>query len=386
MSADDSSPLHIGNYTLLHKIGAGSFANVFLAMHDLLHASVAIKQIPKIRLGSTRTQTLLYREQTILKSLVHQYIIELFEVLEDEQYLYLVMELAEHGTLASRIAPGIPLPEAECARLFRQIVTAIGYLHHFFNVYHRDLKAENVLLDRDDNVKLVDFGLANVFQPGLAQTFCGSPSYAAPEILRKEPYSKSADLWSLGILLFFMATGSLPFKHESLPKLLRRVLEEDVVFPTRMPSTLKDLIGRLLQKRPENRIEVVDILDHPWLCDSVPPTSVLEKLAKFQSRVRDDVVDPVILRELKEVNIATAGIPDALMRGEYNELTALYRIKRSMKLVVARRPPGVGDSVRSGVTMRRSANWLLKLQKPKPRSAHAASPSPPLSTPLDDDE
>jgi serine/threonine protein kinase len=156
-------------------------------MHDLIHASVAIKQIPKSRIGSSRSLIFIQREQTILKAVIHQYIIELFEVLEDDQNLYLVMELAEHGSLARQISPEHPLPEAECARLFGQVVIALGYLHNFFNVYHRDLKAENILLDREDNVKLVDFGLANVFQPGMAQTYCGSPSYTAPEILRKEP-------------------------------------------------------------------------------------------------------------------------------------------------------------------------------------------------------
>jgi serine/threonine protein kinase len=368
---NDPPLLHIGSYTLLYKLGSGSFANVFLGLHDLIHCSVAIKQIPKCRIGSNRSLTLIHREQTILKALVHQYIIELFEVLEDEHNLYLVMELAEHGSLAARISPDNPLPEAECARLFRQIVIALGYLHHFFNIYHRDLKAENILLDREDNVKLVDFGLANVFQPGMAQTYCGSPSYAAPEVLRKAPYSKSADLWSLGVLLYLMATGTLPFVDSSLPRLLHRILEEEVVFPMRMPGMLKDLIGRLLQKRPENRIEIVDILDHPWLCESVPASSMAEKLAKFHSRVKDDYVDQMIVKELREQNVATTGLAEALLRGEYNEQTAPYRIKRRQKLTD--KGPKPMPLAGGGGAIRRSAHGLVKWSGPRCKAARRAT-------------
>jgi serine/threonine protein kinase len=176
-----------------------------------------------------------------------------------------------------------------------------------------------------------------------------------------------------------MATGTLPFVDASLPKLMHRILEEDVVFPAKFPALLRDLITRLLQKRPENRIEIVDILDHPWLCESVPAASMAEKLAKFHSCIRDDYVDQGIIKDLKEQNVAVTGLAEALLRGEYNEQTAPYRIKRRTKLT-EKSTKTLGLSGGAGA-IRRSAGGLVKWPRPRHKLARRST-SPHAALPL----
>jgi serine/threonine protein kinase len=168
-----------------------------------------------------------------------------------------------------------------------------------------------------------------------------------------------------------MATGTLPFTDTSLPRLLHRILEEEVMFPARFPALLKDLIGKLLQKRPENRIEIADVLDHPWLCESVPAASMAEKMAKFHSQIREDCVDQAIVKELKEQNVSTIGLAEALRRGDYGELTAPYRIKRRLKWT--ERPPKTMALTGGASAIRRSANGLVKWVGPRVRAVRRAT-------------
>jgi serine/threonine protein kinase len=330
MAASDAPLPRIGNYTILDQLGEGSFAKVFLAVHDVIHISVAIKQISKSQFTGQRDLLRIRREIRILKTVVHQYVIELFEILEDEKYLYLVMEHAQHGSLAQLLRSGNPLPEAECSRIFRQVTIGLGYLHTQLNLIHRDVKAENILLDEQDNVRLIDFGLSNVFRPGARQTYCGSPNYAAPEIIMKGPYTKTADIWSLGILLYFMATGQLPFAGQALSKLVHCLVDETIPSPPTVPPGLADLLANLLHRDPARRIAIEDILEHPWLSDGHFDLQE-NKLARFESLVDDLTVDDAIIAELQQLGLDTTELAPLMEKGEFNEVTALYRIKRRMR-------------------------------------------------------
>jgi len=329
MQGSDPPLLHVGQYSLFYKIGEGSFGKVFLGMHDVIRVAVAIKQIRKSEFTNERDLLRIRREIRILKTVIHQYVIELYEILEDENNLWLVMENAQHGSLAKYIAPGKPLPEMECIRIFRQVTIGLGYLHTHLNLIHRDLKAENILLDEQNNVRLIDFGLSNNFRPGARQTYCGSPNYSAPEIIKKGPYSKSADVWSLGILLYFMSTGRLPFAGQPLSKLMQSLAEEEIPIPDGLPPKLVDLLCQLLQKDPSRRIDTGDILSHPWLCEGEMDPA--DRYASFDSLIEDSVLDEAIIDELNQLQIDTTELADLMERGEYNEITALYRIKRRIK-------------------------------------------------------
>ena len=331
MSQPESS-MHVGNYSLLYKLGAGSFAEVFMGMHDIVSKPVAIKHINKSRITRQKDQIRIVREMEIMKTVVHQYITELFEIIEDETSFWLVMELAPNGSLKNMIQTGVPMDEAECRRIFVQIVQGLGYLHTQCNIIHRDLKAENVLFDERNNVRLIDFGLSSMFETGVYKTACGSPVYTAPEVIKRVSYGKSADIWSLGVLLYLMATGQFPFEDESMPKLLHKVTHEPVPVPQGVSKELRDLLQKLLQKQPEMRIDITEIFDHPWIACAYP-LSERKRRMLFKSCISEDFMDRQIVEELEALNVDTHELREFLIRGKYNALTAMYRIKRRAKAI-----------------------------------------------------
>jgi serine/threonine-protein kinase HSL1 (negative regulator of Swe1 kinase) len=177
---------------------------------------------------------------------------------------YLVLEYVEGGELFDYVSKNGPLPEEEAVRLFRQIIAALGYCHRF-NICHRDLKPENILLDSNHNVKLADFGMAALQPAGhWLNTSCGSPHYAAPEIIHGRKYrGDRADMWSCGIILYALLTGYLPFDGGDLGNTLRLVKKGDYAIPQELSDESADLIQRILQKRPEDRISMQNIWLHP---------------------------------------------------------------------------------------------------------------------------
>ena len=196
------------------------------------------------------------------------------------------------------------LPPEEALDYFQQLMGAINYCHRF-NVAHRDLKPENLLLDRDKNLKVADFGMA-AWQKGagdLLETSCGSPHYAAPEVVNGEPYDGSvSDTWSCGVILFALLAGRLPFDDENLLNLLEKIKVGKFVMPSDIPTPAQDLIRKMLEKDPKKRIKVVDVLKHPWYISqparassSSPPS--LKELAKPVPNAAD--IEPDILANLR---------------------------------------------------------------------------------------
>jgi serine/threonine-protein kinase HSL1 (negative regulator of Swe1 kinase) len=178
----------------------------------------------------------------------------------------LVLEYVEGGELFDYVQCYGALPEEEAVRLFRQIIAGLSYCHRF-NICHRDLKPENILLDSRRNIKLADFGMA-ALQPAdrWLNTSCGSPHYAAPEIIYGRMYrGDRADIWSVGIILFAMLNGFLPFDGGDLTTTLRLVKKGEYFLPPSLSAEAADLIQRILQKRPEDRISMAGIWAHPLL-------------------------------------------------------------------------------------------------------------------------
>lgn len=180
---------------------------------------------------------------------------------------YLVLEYVEGGELFHYITENGPLQEFEAVKLFRQILAGLGYCHRF-GICHRDLKPENILLDSQGNVKLADFGMAALQPAGYwLKTSCGSPHYAAPEIVRGEDYrGDKADLWSCGIILFALLTSYLPFDdQDDIRNTLKLVKTAKVEIPSDVSPEAADLIHKILQKKPEKRIDMADVWKHPLL-------------------------------------------------------------------------------------------------------------------------
>ncbi|XP_057263614.1 MAP/microtubule affinity-regulating kinase 4, partial [Pezoporus wallicus] len=244
---------HVGNYRLLRTIGKGNFAKVKLARHILTGREVAIKIIDKTQLNPTSLQKL-FREVRIMKGLNHPNIVKLFEVIETEKTLYLVMEYASAGEVFDYLVSHGRMKEKEARAKFRQIVSAVHYCHQK-NIVHRDLKAENLLLDAEANIKIADFGFSNEFRLGSKlDTFCGSPPYAAPELFQGKKYDgPEVDIWSLGVILYTLVSGSLPFDGHNLKELRERVLRGKYRVPFYMSTDCENILRRFLVLNPAKR-------------------------------------------------------------------------------------------------------------------------------------
>lgn len=233
---------HIGKYRLIKTIGKGNFAKVKLAKHVPTGREVAIKIIDKTQLNPSSLNKL-FREVRIMKNLDHPNIVKLFEVIETEKTLYLVMEYASGGEVFDYLVAHGRMKEKEARAKFRQIVSAVQYCHQK-HIVHRDLKAENLLLDADMNIKIADFGFSNEFVPGnKLDTFCGSPPYAAPELFQGKKYDgPEVDVWSLGVILYTLVSGSLPFDGQNLKELRERVLRGKYRIPFYMSTDCENLL------------------------------------------------------------------------------------------------------------------------------------------------
>lgn len=199
------APKEIGNYVILGSLGSGNSAKVKLAEHKLTHQKVAIKLLKKENLkNKPRLFEKLQREIALMSLFEHPHILRLYEVFESDRHLHIVIEYAQNGELFDLFVQKKRIPEDEAMELFRQIIYALEYLH-IHGICHRDLKPENILLDANNHIKIADFGFARWMKSGVAQTSCGSPHYAAPEVIRAQPYSgRMADIWSAGVILYAM--------------------------------------------------------------------------------------------------------------------------------------------------------------------------------------
>ncbi|XP_032089712.1 serine/threonine-protein kinase MARK2 isoform X10 [Thamnophis elegans] len=316
-SADEQP--HIGNYRLLKTIGKGNFAKVKLARHVLTGKEVAVKIIDKTQLNSSSLQKL-FREVRIMKVLNHPNIVKLFEVIETDKTLYLVMEYASGGEVFDYLVAHGRMKEKEARAKFRQIVSAVQYCHQKF-IVHRDLKAENLLLDADMNIKIADFGFSNEFTFGnKLDTFCGSPPYAAPELFQGKKYDgPEVDVWSLGVILYTLVSGSLPFDGQNLKELRERVLRGKYRIPFYMSTDCENLLKKFLILNPSKRGTLEQIMKDRWMNvghedDELKP--YVEPLPDYKDPRRTELM--ISMGYTKEE------IQESLVSQKYNEVMATY--------------------------------------------------------------
>lgn len=256
----------LGHFTLGETIGSGGFGKVKLAVHNLTREKCAIKIIDKEAIGEDlpRVKT----ELKALRCLSHQNICRLYQAVETDKKFYIVMEYCSGGELFDYIIKKDRLPEPEARHFFRQIVSALAYVHHM-GFAHRDLKPENLLLTQELQLKLIDFGLCANPESGLRnvlETCCGSPAYAAPELIKGESYfGNEADIWSMGVLLYALLCGFLPFEDDSIQILYNKIAKGSYPEPPWLSKGSKDLLRCMLQKDPKKRIGIEQLLLHPWV-------------------------------------------------------------------------------------------------------------------------
>ena len=257
------------NYQFIRTIGEGTFGKVKLSIHIPTKEYVAIKILEKSRIQDKEELERVEKEIKYLKEFNHPNIVQIYEVLEDDpQYFYIVMEYVSGGELFNYIVVNEKLNEKEASFFFCQLINGIKEIHKK-KICHRDIKPENLLLTEKKLIKIIDFGLSNEYVDCLS-TQCGSPCYAAPEMIRGKKYNGLLiDLWACGIILFAMLCGYLPFDDKDNNILFRKILQCKVEFPDEKETSLskeaKDLILRILTPEPSKRIELEEVLVHPFL-------------------------------------------------------------------------------------------------------------------------
>ncbi|KAG1750401.1 Pkinase-domain-containing protein [Suillus paluster] len=265
-----------GPYLLLQTVGEGEFGKVKLGLHSQWGEEVAVKLIRRGNIDTSVRMSKVEREIEVLRTLKHPNIVRLYDVIETDKYIGIILEYASGGELFDHILAHRYLKEKDAAKLFSQLISGVWYIHQK-KIVHRDLKLENLLLDRHRNVIITDFGFANRFEhrpDDLMQTSCGSPCYAAPELVISEGlYVGSAvDIWSCGVILYAMLAGYLPFDDDpanpdgdNINLLYKYIVNTPLSFPDYVSTEARNLLSMMLVPDPTRRADLRSIMAHPWL-------------------------------------------------------------------------------------------------------------------------
>lgn len=264
---DQEESVSFASFEIVEEIGAGSFGKVFKVIKKNTGKRYAMKAVNKTELKRNNQLKYVIAECKILKNLKCPFIIPLYWAFQTPNNIYMIFEFCPHGDLSKQVKEN-GLPEAVCKFYISEIILAIEYLHSL-NIVYRDLKPNNVLIDENCHLKLADFGLAreNTDKSNPATTFCGSPGYLAPEILSNEGVWKPADIYSIGICLYQLLTGKLPFIEENTMKLYKSIMEKKINFPSTVSNNAKNLILSLTTKNPTKRLSIEEIKSHPFFED-----------------------------------------------------------------------------------------------------------------------
>ncbi|KAM8809925.1 uncharacterized protein ACNFOS_001365 [Eudromia elegans] len=336
----------VGTYLVGKLINKGSFARVMEGLHVPTGEKVAIKVIDKKKAKQdSYILKNMKREPRIHQMIKHPNVVQLYETLETDNSYYMVMELCLGGDLMDRLCDRKRLAEREVRRYTRQILSAVEHLH-CHGIVHRDLKIENFLLDENNNIKIVDFGLSNTAKfAGLSQellnTQCGSPAYAAPELLAHRKYGPKVDVWSIGVSMFAMLTGTLPFIVEpfNIKQLHQKmVIGEISPIPSDISPGAVNFMQSLLEPDPAKRPEVKEAMKDTWLNEGFtrkPPC-----VATYRNRLCPNELNPVVLNYMTEsmefslsevIQILINNRPSSVMASYCLLLKKLLRYQREHK-------------------------------------------------------
>ncbi|KAJ7031936.1 hypothetical protein C8F04DRAFT_1396861 [Mycena alexandri] len=287
-----------GAYYMLQTLGEGEFAKVKLGIHSKYGEEVAVKLIRREVVDNETKMAKIAREIEILDTLKHPNIVRLYDVFETDKFFGIILEYASGGELFDHILAHRYLKERDAAKLFAQLISGVWYMHQK-NIVHRDLKLENLLLDRHRNLIITDFGFANRFnhRNNLMETMCGSPAYAAPELVNSDGLyvGTAADIWSCGVICFAMLAGFLPFDDdptnpdgEDITKLYAYIARTPVSYPEQISDDARSLLAVMLVPNPLARADLATIMRHRWFAINVREATTFGLTVKELEKLAED--------------------------------------------------------------------------------------------------
>ncbi|XP_028638426.1 sperm motility kinase Z-like [Grammomys surdaster] len=307
-----------GQYRVLQPLGRGLNIKVRQSFHRLTGTPVAIKALVK---RETQWEPRMLQVE-IMMMLSHPNIISLLQVIETEENVYLIMELAQGEELLNRVRKAGYLKEDEARGIFIQLLSAIHYCHGK-RVVHRDLKPENIIVDDHGHVKIIDFGLGGRFMPGQKLIrLCGSLHFIPPEIFLAYPYDgPKVDIWALGVILYYMVSGVVPFPGNTLNEQKQKVLQGRYETPYHLSKNLRNIISCLLTVNANQRPTAKDLLSHPWLQEQ-------GKTFAFHSNGDISFPDPDIMLAMQNIGFHSQDIRESLKHKKFDETMATYHLLR----------------------------------------------------------
>mmetsp|Transcript_33338 Transcript_33338/g.81855 ORF Transcript_33338/g.81855 Transcript_33338/m.81855 type:complete len:549 (-) Transcript_33338:171-1817(-) len=390
----------IDHYVLGKTLGIGSFGKVKLAVHKETSIKVAIKVLNKKKVQALDMNDKVWREINVLKLFSHPHIIRLYEVIDSPTDIYVVMEYVSGGELFDYIVAKGRLSEDEARRFFQQIVAGIDYCHKYM-VVHRDLKPENLLLDANLNVKIADFGLSNMMRDGsFLKTSCGSPNYAAPEVISGQLYAGAeVDIWSCGVILYALLCGNLPFDDENIANLFKKIKGGVYTMPGYLSEGCRDLIPRMLVVDPLQRITVNQLRKHSWFQVNLPAYLLSQEDHLPGNQVTDEVNLQVLGELCQKLHISRDEGAEALRTPHTNQISVAYHLTLDAKKALqdpaqplpifqksTRRPNHVDFPefwTHQPVVSYKCLRDAAKVTKKKPRDGIEEQPPPPKKKPRD---
>lgn len=338
-----SSSAVMDMYMVGKVVGVGSYGKVRVAWHRLTESKVAIKTYDKSKLKDPAHWKRVHSEIKIMEQISHPWIARMYEAVETPKRMHLIMEVMDGGNLCSHVKAKRRLGEEESKKIFFQILQAMEYLHSL-GVSHRDVKLENVLFvdNKERDIKLIDFGFSTLCQPGKKlKVFCGTPSYMAPEIVRRSEYEgKPVDMWSMGIVLYALLCGCFPFRAKAYPDLYRRIARGTFTIPEELSAPVTDLLRQLLTVDANHRITASAALRHPWLQTPLMQSPNIAKLRKetviMISEKASDDLDEEVIKELESFGMNREEVIRVVLTKTHSSLATLYYLLLDM--IVGKRP------------------------------------------------
>ena len=322
----------INQFQIKEIIGEGMFGKVKLAIHLLTNEKVAIKIFDKGKINSKKEKEYIEREISILKKLNHYNTIKLFNLIQNDDFIYLIQEYISGKELLHFIENNENLSEKDICKLYQQIISGIEYMHEI-GIAHRDLKLENILLNYKKDIKIIDFGLSNKYDRDideLLHSSCGSPCYAAPEMIKgMEYHGINTDIWSSGIILYIMLCKKFPFNDKNNSKLYQKILSGKFLIPNNLSNEAKDLIINLLKVNPQERIKMRDIKNHPWF------NLVNKNNNYFKGIDISKIIIPIdeeIVQEMQKFGVDRKIIINDLLKNNFNNITTTYNLLLQKKV------------------------------------------------------